>query len=185
MKREDYCAAFIAEHAGRRDCARRRDVRDAVYPATFEFIINLKRGTAIESLPRRLQPVDVSAHREVERRALAQFRSHLDVIYSGQPAPLAANYDHYLTAEEPFLVELSGAKPGSGLAGARGRASPSGTRYAASATQSSHAGYNPRAPCPSSRVLASMALNCSVPWVLAGWVRSGLPERSASNARSH
>ena len=60
---------------------------------------------SIESLPRRLQPVDVSAHRDRERRALAQFRSHLDILYSGQPAPLAANYDHYLTAEEPFLVE--------------------------------------------------------------------------------
>ena len=65
----------------------------------------LKRGTSIESLPRRLHAVDVSAHRDRERRALAQFRSHLDVMYSGQPAPLAANYDHYLTAEEPFLVE--------------------------------------------------------------------------------
>ena len=38
-------------------------------------------------------------------RALAQFRSHLDTLYKRQSAPLAANYDHYLTAEEPFLVE--------------------------------------------------------------------------------
>jgi hypothetical protein len=48
--------------------------------------------------------VDVSAHRDRERRALAQFRSHLDILYSGQPAP-RANYDDYLTPEEPFFVE--------------------------------------------------------------------------------
>jgi hypothetical protein len=39
-----------------------------------------------------------------EREALAQFRSHLDLIYKGQPAPLAANYDRYLTPEELFLL---------------------------------------------------------------------------------
>jgi hypothetical protein len=27
------------------------------------------------------------------------------VIYKGQPAPLAPNYDRYLTREEPFLTE--------------------------------------------------------------------------------
>ena len=32
-------------------------------------------------------------------------RSHLDILYKGQAAPLAAEYDLYLTAEEPFLVE--------------------------------------------------------------------------------
>jgi LmbE family N-acetylglucosaminyl deacetylase len=94
-----------AEHIATNEIARAACAATGACPATFEFIVTLKRGTAIESLPRRIQPVDVSAHREVERRALAQFRSHLDVIYSGQPAPLAANYDHYLTAEEPFLVE--------------------------------------------------------------------------------
>ena len=94
-----------AEHVVTNEIARAACAATGACPATFEFIVDLKRGTSIESLPRRLQPVDVSAHRDRERRALAQFRSHLDVIYRGQPAPLAANYDHYLTAEEPFLVE--------------------------------------------------------------------------------
>jgi N-acetylglucosamine malate deacetylase 1 len=94
-----------AEHIVTNEIARAACAASGACPATFEFIVTLKRGTAIENLPRRVHKVDVSAHRETERRALAQFRSHLDVIYKGQPAPLAANYDHYLTAEEPFLVE--------------------------------------------------------------------------------
>jgi LmbE family N-acetylglucosaminyl deacetylase len=94
-----------AEHVVTNEIARAACAATGACPATFEFIINLKRGTSIESLPRRLQPVDVSAHRDRERRALAQFRSHLDILYSGQKEPLAANYDHYLTSEEPFLVE--------------------------------------------------------------------------------
>ncbi len=93
------------EHVVTNEIARAACAATGACPATFEFIVTLKRGTSIESLPRRLHPVDVSAHRELERRALAQFRSHLDILYKGQPAPLAANYDHYLTAEEPFLVE--------------------------------------------------------------------------------
>ena len=93
------------EHVVTNEIARAACAATGACPATFEFIVTLKRGTSIESLPRRLHAVDVSAHRELERRALAQFRSHLDILYKGQPAPLAANYDHYLTAEEPFLVE--------------------------------------------------------------------------------
>jgi LmbE family N-acetylglucosaminyl deacetylase len=73
-------------------------------PATFEFTVNLKSGTTLESLPVKVHRVDVSAFREREREALAQFRSHLDLIYKGQPAPLAANYDRYLTPEELFLL---------------------------------------------------------------------------------
>jgi LmbE family N-acetylglucosaminyl deacetylase len=94
-----------AEHVVTNEIARAACAATGACPATFEFIVNLKRGSSIESLPRRLHAVDVSAHRDRERRALAQFRSHLDFLYSGQPAPLAADYDHYLTAEEPFLVE--------------------------------------------------------------------------------
>lgn len=73
-------------------------------PAVFEFIVSLKGGVAPETLPRRIHRVDVSAHRERERRALSVFRSHLDVIYEGQPAPLTPDYDRYLTDEEVFLV---------------------------------------------------------------------------------
>ena len=94
-----------AEHVVTNEIARAAGAATGACPATFEFVVNLKGGTSIESLPRRLQPVDVSAHRDCERRALAQFRSHLDILYAGQKAPLAANYDHYLTPDEPFLVE--------------------------------------------------------------------------------
>ena len=94
-----------AEHVVTNEIARTACAASGACAATFEFIVTLKRDTAIEQLPRRVHNVDVSAHRETERRALAQFRSHLDVVYNGQPAPLAANYDHYLTAEEPFLVD--------------------------------------------------------------------------------
>jgi LmbE family N-acetylglucosaminyl deacetylase len=73
-------------------------------PTTFEFIVNLKSGTTLESIPRKVHREDVSAFRDREQAALAQFKSHLDVIYKGQPAPLAPNYDRYLTAEEPFLL---------------------------------------------------------------------------------
>lgn len=93
------------EHVVTNEIAKAACAATGACPATFEFIVTLKRGVSIESLPRRLQPVDVSAHRDVERRALAQFRSHLDLLYRGQPAPLAANYDRYLTPDEPFLAE--------------------------------------------------------------------------------
>ena len=58
-----------------------------------------------------LEPKDRPAGRETTFLlpstvwADGQFRSHLDILYKGQAAPLAANYDRYLTAEEPFLVE--------------------------------------------------------------------------------
>lgn len=92
------------EHIVTNEMARAACAATGACPATFEFIVSLKGGVAPETLPRRIHRVDVSAHREVERRALAQFRSHLDVIYKGQPAPLTPNYDRYLTPEEPFLV---------------------------------------------------------------------------------
>lgn len=94
-----------AEHVMTHEIARAACAATRACPATFEFVVNLKRGVQIETLPRRLHPVDVSAHRDREQRALAQFRSHLDILYKGQAAPLAADYDRYLTAEEPFLVE--------------------------------------------------------------------------------
>jgi LmbE family N-acetylglucosaminyl deacetylase len=72
--------------------------------STFEFVVNLKSGTTLDSLPRKVRRVDVSAFRDREARALAEFKSHLAIIYKGQPAPLAPNYDRYLTAEEPFLL---------------------------------------------------------------------------------
>lgn len=94
-----------AEHVVTNEIARAACAATRACPATFEFVVNLKRGVTLETLPRRLHPVDVSAHRDRELRALAQFRSHLDILYKGQAAPLADSYDRYLTAEEPFLVE--------------------------------------------------------------------------------
>jgi LmbE family N-acetylglucosaminyl deacetylase len=92
------------EHVVTNEIARAACAATGACPAAFEFIVSLKGGVAPDTLPRRIHEVDVSAHREVERRALAQFRSHLDLIYKGQPAPLTPNYDRYLTAEELFLV---------------------------------------------------------------------------------
>ncbi len=71
----------------------------------FEFIVTLKRGTELAALPRRQVTVDVSAQRTVEREALQQFRSHLDVISPSLPTPFETDaYNRYLTAAEPFLV---------------------------------------------------------------------------------
>lgn len=71
----------------------------------FEFTVSLARDTDVNALPRRRIHVDVRAHRDRERRALAQFRSHLDRISPKLPGPLTENYDHYLTDDEPFFVE--------------------------------------------------------------------------------
>jgi LmbE family N-acetylglucosaminyl deacetylase len=92
------------EHIATNEIARAACAASRACPATFEFIVTLKRGVTIDQLPRRLQAIDVSAHRERERRALEQFRSHLDILSPRQTTPLAADYDRYLTAEEPFLV---------------------------------------------------------------------------------
>jgi LmbE family N-acetylglucosaminyl deacetylase len=72
-------------------------------PAVFEYIVNLARGQTIDTLPRRIVRVNVAAVREREAEALAQFKSHLDVVYKGQAEPLTPNYDRYLTVEELFL----------------------------------------------------------------------------------
>jgi LmbE family N-acetylglucosaminyl deacetylase len=74
-------------------------------PALFEYVVTLGQGQALDSVPRRVVRVNVAAVKDKERRALAQFRSHLDLIYEGQREPLTPNYDRYLTDEEPFLVE--------------------------------------------------------------------------------
>ena len=66
--------------------------------------MTLARGQTLESVPRRVVRLDVAAVRDREARALAQFKSHLDIVYKGQPEPLTPNYDRYLTGEEPFLV---------------------------------------------------------------------------------
>ena len=71
----------------------------------YEYIVSLKQGVSVDDLPRTRVGVDVSAYRDRERRALAQFRSHLDIISPVLKAPLTPNYDRYLTDEEPFLVE--------------------------------------------------------------------------------
>jgi N-acetylglucosamine malate deacetylase 1 len=70
----------------------------------FEFVVTLKRGTEVATLPRRQVWVDVSAQRAREREALAQFRSHLDVISPQLPKPFEANYNRYLTDRESFFV---------------------------------------------------------------------------------
>ena len=74
-------------------------------PSMVEYVVTLGRAHTLESVPRKVIRMDVAAVEDRERRALAQFRSHLDLIYKGQPAPLTPNYDRYLTGEEPFLVE--------------------------------------------------------------------------------
>jgi LmbE family N-acetylglucosaminyl deacetylase len=74
-------------------------------PSLLEYVVTLGRGQTLDTVPRRVVRMNVSAVRDRERRALAQFRSHLDLIYKGQPAPLTPNYDRYLTDEEPFLVD--------------------------------------------------------------------------------
>ena len=92
------------EHVLTNEIAREACATTRLCPTVFEFIVNLKGGTTLESIPRKVHRMDVAAFRDREREALAQFKSHLDVIYKGQPAPLAPNYDRYLTAEEPYLL---------------------------------------------------------------------------------
>lgn len=95
-----------AEHVAVNEMAREACSSSNACPSTFEFMITLKRGVTPESVPRRVIGVNVAAHRETERRALQEFRSHLDIIYAGQPAPFETNnYERYLTEDEPFLVE--------------------------------------------------------------------------------
>jgi LmbE family N-acetylglucosaminyl deacetylase len=74
-------------------------------PSLFEYVVTLGREHTIDTVPRGVVRLNVAAVSDRERRALAQFRSHLDLIYKGQPAPLTPNYDRYLTDEEPFLAD--------------------------------------------------------------------------------
>ena len=94
-----------AEHIAANQMVREACRATGACPAMFEYVVNLKGGVAPESLPRRVIRVDVSKFRDREHDALQQFRSHLDVISPKLSKPLADNYDRYLTAEEPFLVD--------------------------------------------------------------------------------
>jgi LmbE family N-acetylglucosaminyl deacetylase len=93
------------EHLAANAVARAACAATGACGAIFEYIVSLKAGVSVDDVPRRRVAVDVSAHRDRERRALAQFRSHLDVISPRMTGPLTPNYDRYLTSEEPFLVE--------------------------------------------------------------------------------
>lgn len=99
-------AEHIATHAiAKAACAASGACREV-----FEFIVTLKRGTDLASVPRRQVSVDVSAHAALERQALSQFRSHLDVISPKLPKPFEETYERYLTPREPFMVEEAGAR---------------------------------------------------------------------------
>ena len=94
-----------AEHIAANEMTREACKTTSACPALFEYVVNLKRGVALEALPRRIVRVDVSKYREREHDALQQFRSHLGVISPRLPKPLDESYDRYLTPEEPFLVD--------------------------------------------------------------------------------
>lgn len=94
-----------AEHVATNEIARAACDATRACGALLEYIVSLRRDVSIDTLPRHRIAVDVSAYRDLERKALAEFRSHLDVISPKQTAPLRADYDQYLTDEEPFLVE--------------------------------------------------------------------------------
>lgn len=93
-----------AEHVATNTIAKEACAASGACRSVFEFIITLKRGTDLASVPRRQVSVDVSAQAALEREALAQFRSHLDVISPKLPTPFEKTYDRYLTPREPFLV---------------------------------------------------------------------------------
>jgi LmbE family N-acetylglucosaminyl deacetylase len=94
-----------AEHVAANEIARAACASTGACGALFEYIVSLRRDVSIDTVPRRRIGVDVSAYRDLEREALAQFKSHLDVISPTLTAPLTPDYDRYLTDEEPFLVE--------------------------------------------------------------------------------
>jgi N-acetylglucosamine malate deacetylase 1 len=94
-----------AEHVAANQIARAACASTGACGSLFEYIVSLRRNVSMDTVPRRRVAVDVSAYRDLERQALAQFRSHLDVISPRLPAPLTPDYDRYLTDEEPFLVD--------------------------------------------------------------------------------
>jgi LmbE family N-acetylglucosaminyl deacetylase len=94
-----------AEHVAANEIARAACASTGACGALFEYIVSLRRDVSIDTVPRRRIGLDVSAYRDLEREALAQFKSHLDVISPKLTAPLTPDYDRYLTDEEPFLVE--------------------------------------------------------------------------------
>lgn len=94
-----------AEHVATNEIARSACASTGACVSIFEYIVSLRRDVSLDTLPRRRVGVDVSAYRDLERKALAQFRSHLDIISPRLSAPLTPDYDRYLTDEEPFLIE--------------------------------------------------------------------------------
>ncbi len=100
-----------AEHVATNAIAKAACAASGACRSVFEFIVTLKRGTDLATVPRRQVTVDVSAHADLERKALLQFRSHLDVISPKLPTPFEQHqYERYLTPREPFLVEDASAR---------------------------------------------------------------------------
>ena len=72
--------------------------------AIRKYITLLAEGVSISQLPGRIETVDVRKYLPAKRKAVAQFRSHLEIQSARQSRPLAVSFEEFLTPEEQFVL---------------------------------------------------------------------------------
>ena len=68
----------------------------------LQYVVSLKYGVALDTVPLKFAGVDVSAYLPQKREAVSQFRSHLGMLSKAQKEPMWKNADNYLRPDEPF-----------------------------------------------------------------------------------
>ena len=66
------------------------------------YIVSLKYGLTLDTIPLKFTGVDISGCLPQKREAVSQFQSHLGTLSKTQKAPMWKDADNYLRPEEPF-----------------------------------------------------------------------------------
>ena len=93
---ENHPDHVAASRIARDACARVGGIR------LLRYIVSLKSGTTLESVPLKFMPLDVSAYLPLKREAVKQFQSHLGMLSKAQKAPIWKDAEAYLKPEELF-----------------------------------------------------------------------------------
>jgi len=93
----DHVAGCAAARAAMRmaDCTAR----------LFRYVIALRAGLTMASIPEPKVSVDISSQMERKRQAVSQFVCHLKVVAKGQTEPLFRGVDDWVRPREVFFVE--------------------------------------------------------------------------------
>jgi N-acetylglucosamine malate deacetylase 1 len=71
----------------------------------FRYVVSLRSGLSLPSIPDPSVAIDVSEQLDTKRRAVSQFASHLKVVAKGQTEPFFKDAEEWIHPEEVFFVD--------------------------------------------------------------------------------